>query len=160
VRGSRRGEVADLVALNGAAVYRSLAEPAVQRDSGVGGTDRSGRHAEKVPQSPPRALLTAGVGSGDGGGGRGEPAREEGVSRGRPRMERGVAARGPAGGRGGGGGAWGAEESRRRRPSLTSPEEAGGVQMGAGGVHVLVGGGILMEGKASGIGRPMLTRPS
>jgi hypothetical protein len=83
---------ADLAALNGAAVSGSLAEPAVERDGGVGGADHSGRHAEKVPQSPPRALLTAGVGSGDGGGGRGEPAREEGVSRGRPRMERGVAA--------------------------------------------------------------------
>jgi hypothetical protein len=61
-----------------------------RRYSGVGGTDRSGRHAEKVPQSPPRALLMAG--SGGGGGGRGEPAREKGVIRGRPWMERGVAA--------------------------------------------------------------------
>ena len=85
-------EGADLAALNGAAVSRSLAEPAVERDGGVGGSDHSYCHTEKVPQGPPRTLLPASRGSGGGRGGRCEPAAEKDVGRGRPRMGRGVAA--------------------------------------------------------------------
>jgi hypothetical protein len=94
MRGSRGGEGADLAALSGAEVSRSLAEPAEERDGGVGGAYHSDRHAEKVPQGPPRAFLPASRRStgGAGGGGRGEPAREEGVGGWRPWMERGVVA--------------------------------------------------------------------
>ena len=83
-----------LAALDGAAVPGGLAEPAVERDGGVGGADHGDCHADKVTQGLPRALLPARCRSGGrGGGGRCEPATEEDVGRGRTRMARGEAAR-------------------------------------------------------------------
>ena len=81
-----------LAALDGAAVPGGLAEPAVERDGGVGGADHGDCHADKVTQGLPRALLPARCRGGGGGGGRCEPATEEDVRRGLPQMARGEAA--------------------------------------------------------------------
>uniref|UniRef100_A0A0A9ED72 Cytochrome C oxidase assembly protein cox11, putative n=1 Tax=Arundo donax TaxID=35708 RepID=A0A0A9ED72_ARUDO len=56
-----------LTALHGAAVSSGLAEAAVERYSGVGGAYHRDRHAEQVPQCPPRAPLPSRRRRGGGG---------------------------------------------------------------------------------------------